>query len=236
MDGIHDLGGRHGFGKIDVDEKEIQFHEPYEGRVRSLVHAMTHAPDWSIDWFRHCRELIAPTDYLTRPYFDQWAQAYAAMLVNSGLATVAELATGKSAAGEGVAPVSSQATSQVTPNNSLPIPPPINAEKARAMVLKARRFDAEIDAKAKYSSGDGVLTITAVTNGHTRLPGYARGQVGTVITHHGAHVFPDAMAINDKRYEHLYTVEFAMHELWPEVSESSDTVTLDLWESYLERV
>ena len=74
MDGIHDLGGRHGFGKIDVNEAEVQFHEPYEGRVRSIVHAITQAPDWSIDWFRHCRELIDPTDYLTRPYFDQWAQ------------------------------------------------------------------------------------------------------------------------------------------------------------------
>ena len=97
MDGIHDLGGRHGFGKIDVNKAEVQFHEPYEGRVRSIVHAITQAPDWSIDWFRHCRELIDPTDYLTRPYFDQWAQTYSAMLVNSGWATVEELASGKSA-------------------------------------------------------------------------------------------------------------------------------------------
>jgi len=44
------------------------------------------------------------------------------------------------------------------------------------------------------------------------------------------------MAVNEKRYEHLYTIEFDMSELWPEAKESSDTVTLDLWESYLERV
>lgn len=218
MDGIHDLGGRHGFGKIDVNEEEVQFHEPYEGRVRSIVHAMTQAPDWNIDWFRHCRELIGPADYLTRPYFDQWTQTYGAMMVNSGWATVQELATGKSAgAVDG-------------------LPAPINAEKARAMVLKARRFDAEISAKAQYSLGDGVLTITEVTNGHTRLPGYARGQKGTVIAHHGAHIYPDGMAVNEKRHEHLYTVEFSLQQLWPEVSESTDTVTLDLWETYLERV
>ena len=35
MDSIHDLGGRHGFGKIDVNEAEVQFHEPFEGRVRA---------------------------------------------------------------------------------------------------------------------------------------------------------------------------------------------------------
>ena len=28
MDGIHDLGGRQGFGPIQVDEPEEQFHEP----------------------------------------------------------------------------------------------------------------------------------------------------------------------------------------------------------------
>lgn len=222
MDGIHDLGGRHGFGKIDVGDlsvgaEEVQFYEPYEGRVRSIVHAMTQAPDWSIDWFRHCRELIEPTDYLTRPYFDQWAQTYGAMMVNSGLATVDELATGKSQ----------------TPVEGLPVP--VDAAKARASVLKARRFDAEISAAPVYGVGDNVLTTTVVTNGHTRLPGYARGRTGCVIAHHGAHVFPDAMAVNDKRHEHLYTVEFAMAQLWPEASESTDTVTLDLWESYLER-
>ena len=42
-------------------------------------------------------ELILPLDYLSRPYFDQWAQVYAALLINSGLATVAEVATGKAA-------------------------------------------------------------------------------------------------------------------------------------------
>ena len=217
MDGIHDLGGRHGFGKIDVNEAEVQFHEPYEGRVRSIVHAITQAPDWNIDWFRHCRELIDPTDYLTRPYFDQWAQTYSAMLVNSGWATVEELASGKAAtAVDG-------------------LPPPVNAEQARSMVLKARRFDAEISAKPQYSIGANVHTITNVTNGHTRLPGYARGRSGVVIAHHGAHIYSDGMAVNEKRHEHLYTVEFEMQQLWPEVSQSTDTVTLDLWETYLER-
>jgi nitrile hydratase len=94
MDGIHDLGGRQGFGAIDVDEPEEPFHEPWEGRVRGMVNAMSKAADWNIDWFRHCRELIDPVDYLSRPYFDQWLQTYAAMLVNSGIATVDEIASG----------------------------------------------------------------------------------------------------------------------------------------------
>ena len=217
MDGIHDLGGRQGFGKIDVDEPEIQFHAPYEARVRSIVHAMTQAPDWSVDWFRHSRELINPADYLTRPYFDQWAQAYGAMLVNSGWATVEELASGKSAS-----PVKG-------------LPPPADAEKARASVLKEKRFDAPVDVPPIYAHNDQVRTVTRVSSGHTRLPMYARGKAGKIIDHHGAHIFADAMALAEKRYEHLYTVEFSLAELWPEVDDSKDTVTLDLWESYLER-
>ena len=95
MDGIHDLGGRQGFGTINVHETEVPFHEPWEVRVLGIVRAMSPAADWNIDWFRHCRELIEPVDYLTRPYFDQWLQTYAAMLVNSDIATVQELTGGQ---------------------------------------------------------------------------------------------------------------------------------------------
>ena len=95
MDGVHDLGGRQGFGAIDVNEPEEQFHEEWEARVRAMITVMSRAPDWNLDWFRFCRELIDPVDYLSRPYFDQWLQSYAAMMVNSGLATVEELASGK---------------------------------------------------------------------------------------------------------------------------------------------
>lgn len=216
MDGIHDLGGRQGFGKIDVNEPEQQWHEPYEARVRCIVHTLTRAPDWSIDWFRHCRELINPVDYLTRPYFDQWAQTYSAMLVNSGWATVNEISTGKaSSVIEG-------------------LPAPMTESQAKAIVLKEILFSADIDAKPKYRIADNIRTVTKVAPGHTRLPQYARGKPGRIINHHGAHIFADAMAVNEKRYEHLYTVEFDLTQLWPEATQSIDTVSLDLWESHLE--
>ena len=41
MDGIHDLGGRQGFGPVDVDEPDEVFHEAWEGRVWGIVFAMT---------------------------------------------------------------------------------------------------------------------------------------------------------------------------------------------------
>ena len=215
MDGIHDLGGRHGFGKVDVNEGEEQFQEEWEARMLAMVNGMTRAPDWTLDWFRHCRELIDPVDYLSRPYMDQWAQTYSAMMVNSGWATVEELASG---------------TAEHTVTD---VPAPMTAADVKARPMRARRFDTETDVKPVFDIGDAVVTTTVVTSGHTRLPVYARGKRGTILLKHGAHVFADDNAVNTKRYEHLYTVEFEAGELWPESQDSKDTISLDMWESYL---
>ena len=54
---------------------------------------------------------------------------------------------------------------------------------------------------------------------------------------HGAHVFPDAHAHGggeDPRP--LYTVRFTARELWgPDAPRARGSVSLDLWEPYLER-
>ncbi|MCH8240874.1 MAG: nitrile hydratase subunit beta, partial [Proteobacteria bacterium] len=94
MDGIHDLGGRQGFGPVDTQEKQVAFHSGWEARAFAIVRAMSRAPDWTLDKFRFTREQIGPADYLTRPYYDQWLQCYAAMMIGSGIASVAEIASG----------------------------------------------------------------------------------------------------------------------------------------------
>jgi hypothetical protein len=152
MDGIHDLGGRQGFGPVAVDEPQEQFHEPWEARVRGMVNAMSRAADWNIDWFRHCRELIEPVDYLSRPYFDQWIQTYAAMLVNSGLASVDELASGKAAA---------------------PAPglrPPMSAEQARRTSLGARWRMASPRTHACPVTRAGATAASSATTARTCCP------------------------------------------------------------------
>ncbi len=217
MDGIHDLGGREGFGEVETNESDEQFHEAWEARVRGMVNAMSRAPDWNLDWFRHCRELIAPSDYLTRPYFDQWVQTYCAMLVNSGYATVEELASGKS-----TAPVEGSRA-------------PMSVDAVKSTRLGAKRYDCEISELPVYAVGDSVRTRPHGVSGHTRLPAYVRGRAGRVTSHHGAHVLPDANALGEKRHEHLYTVAFEAAELWAEAQGRRESVYLNLWESYLER-
>src|SRR5262249_53110954 len=95
MDTVHDLGGVQGFGPVSIDDGGRPFQPHWEARMWGLNEAMRGDPGWPIDWWRHVRELILPVDYLTRPYFDQWAQVYAALLIDSGLAELDELATGR---------------------------------------------------------------------------------------------------------------------------------------------
>lgn len=217
MDGIHDLGGRQGFGPVDTGEREEAFHEPWEARTYGLVRGMTRASDWSIDWFRFCRELIDPVDYLSRPYYDQWLQTYAAMLINSGLATVDEIARGKASGGLPELPKA------MTPGE---------VETAKKVALDAGR---ESGPRPAFAPGDAVTLKALGSPTHTRLPGYLRGRSGTVEAYRGNHILPDANALGEERAEPLYTVWFYASELWPEAAGRNDRIYADVWESYIEK-
>jgi nitrile hydratase len=53
---------------------------------------------------------------------------------------------------------------------------------------------------------------------------------------HGAFVFPDSHAHGKgEDPQHLYSVLFEAPELWGTDRTCQDSVSLDLWESYLER-
>ncbi|MEM7224947.1 MAG: nitrile hydratase subunit beta [Pseudomonadota bacterium] len=217
MDGVHDLGGREGFGPIEVDEFERNFNTDWEARMWGVNGAMAQDRSWTLDWWRHVRELIAPNDYLTRPYFDQWMQIYAALMVDSGIATVKELARGRS-------------------DGSRPdLDPPLKAEDVLEATRKTARFDRPVDRAPAFEVGDRVVTRSHGHSGHTRLPRYAMGRPGVIQASHGAHVFPDLKARGKKHAEPLYSVAFQAADLWPEAAGRRDRVFLDLWESYLER-
>ena len=40
MNGVHDMGGMDGFGKVEPEPNEPTFHERWEGRVLAMVRAM----------------------------------------------------------------------------------------------------------------------------------------------------------------------------------------------------
>ena len=43
MDGVHDMGGMDGFGKVEVEKNEPVFHATWEGHVLAMVLAMQYA-------------------------------------------------------------------------------------------------------------------------------------------------------------------------------------------------
>ena len=72
--------------------------------------------------------------------------------------------------------------------------------------------------------------------GHTRLP-VTRAETGVIERDHGVYIFPDtnAHAQGEKR-QHVYSVRFTAREFWGEGASPRDSVHLDLWDDYLERV
>ena len=40
MNGVHDMGGMDGFGKVEPELNEPVFHAPWEGRVNAMMRAL----------------------------------------------------------------------------------------------------------------------------------------------------------------------------------------------------
>jgi hypothetical protein len=83
-----------------------------------------------------------------------------------------------------------------------------------------------------FRVGDTVRATRVDPPHHTRLPRYARGAVGTVTDLLGRYPLPDRTASGlSAEPEPVYAVSFAAGELF---GEGDHTVTIDLWESYLQ--
>ncbi|GAB2862313.1 hypothetical protein GCM10027176_75270 [Actinoallomurus bryophytorum] len=86
-----------------------------------------------------------------------------------------------------------------------------------------------------YGPGTRVRALAGDPDHHTRVPRYVRGHVGEIVEQEGEWPLPDdrARGITPPRVEAVYAVRFPARDLW---GTGSHTVTVDLWESYLEEV
>ncbi|WP_410523079.1 hypothetical protein, partial [Phocaeicola dorei] len=69
MNGVHDMGGMDGFGKVEPEANEPMFHEEWESRVLAMVRAMGAAGAFNIDTSRFYRETLPPHVYLSSSYY-----------------------------------------------------------------------------------------------------------------------------------------------------------------------
>jgi nitrile hydratase len=89
--------------------------------------------------------------------------------------------------------------------------------------------------EARFKIGDPVRTRLINPADHTRLPRYARGKAGTVEAVHGPYALPDLRAHGKGvAWQPVYNVRFSAPELWGEDGHGNDSVSLDLWEEYLQ--
>lgn len=112
--------------------------------------------------------------------------------------------------------------------------PTLRPEEVPAMVDNGFLLKLDVDIPPRFKPGDKVRTRNIHPRGHTRLPRYARGKVGTVIRDHGVYPLPDTNAHGNPKPQHVYMVRFAARELWGADAPAADTLHLDLWDDHLE--
>jgi nitrile hydratase len=221
MNGIHDMGGMHGFGRVDREENEPVFHAAWEGRVLGITRACSVQHLFNIDESRHAIERMAPLDYLGSSYYERWLDRNVRLLVEKSVITREEL---------------ERRMAQLAGDDD-PAPPHADPKLLARMLrtTKERTHFRQPGPPPRFAIGDRVLTRNDAPVGHTRLPRYARGKHGVIARVHGSFIFPDSNAHGQGEQSHpLYSVRFDAAELWGVSAEARAPVHVDLWERYLE--
>ncbi len=219
MNGVHDMGGMHGFGAVLAEQNEPVFHADWEGRVLALTVAMGASGEWNLDASRFARENRAPSDYLGKSYYEIWLAGLQRLLTERELVSEDEISAGRA----------------LEPRR--PVRRILAAGDVAAALGRGAPTSREPRRPARFNVGERVTAKNINPPTHTRLPRYARGHIGTVSATRGCHVFPDTNAHGGgEDPQWLYTVAFDGRELWGPETDPALTVSIDAFEPYLEPV
>jgi len=223
MNGVHDLGGMHGFGPVEREPDEPVFHADWERVMVAIQRDGLGRGVYNLDEFRHGIERMDPAHYLTSSYYEHWLDGITRLLLEKGVIAPDELEARAAYFAE-------HADAPATAPIAAPLPEP--RPRLPRETLSSIRPQV---APPRFAVGDPVLTRHDAPRGHTRLPRYARGKRGEIAALHGTHVFPDSHAHGGgEQPQPLYSVRFDGHELWGDAAEPGQVVYIDMWESYLE--
>ena len=112
----------------------------------------------------------------------------------------------------------------------------LTADMVPGVLAKGGPCDRPVSNAPVFAVGQQVRTRNFNPETHTRLPRYARAKTGLVEAVQGSFVFPDDNAHGKgENPQWVYTVVFDAGEIWGEGADPSLTVSIDAWESYLER-
>jgi len=217
MNGAQDVGGMMNFGPVIPEPESIRFHAEWEKRALGITLAAGAMGVWNLDITRSARESLPPAEYLSSSYYEIWISALSRQLVVEGLVTEEELS-------DGVARIPAK-----------PVPRILTAEMVGPVLKAGTHYNRKPEAPARFAVGDQVRTRVMNPWHHTRIPQYAKGKMGVVDKVHDVFVFPDTNA--HRKGEHpqwVYTVRFDAQELWGSDADKTVTVSIEVWESYLE--
>ena len=217
MNGAHDMGGTHGFGKVEPEANEPPFHAPWERRAFALTLAMAMPGGWNLDMSRFARENMPPADYLSKSYYQIWLAGLETLLCERGLAGADEIAAGR--------PL----------HPAKPVARTLSSADVAQVLYRRSPTLRPAKTPARFAVGDKVRAKNMHPRTHTRLPRYVRGHVGMIERAHGCHVYPDSHALGrGENPQWLYTVRFDGRELWGADADPTLKVSVDAWEPYLE--
>jgi nitrile hydratase subunit beta len=219
MNGVHDMGGMDGFGKVEPESNEPIFHAKWESRVLAMVRALGAAGAFNVDASRFYREALPPHVYLASSYYKKWLLGLEDLLIDKGFVGADEVAQGHAL------------------EPALPLKRGKFTVDDVERIMVRGKFAREAPAPPKFRPGDRVRAKNIHPLTHTRLPRYVRGHVSVVERDHGCHVFPDSAAIGaGENPQWLYTVVFDGRELWGPDTDPTIKVSIDAFEPYLEPV
>jgi nitrile hydratase subunit beta len=221
MNGVHDMGGMHGFGPVVREADEPVFHAAWEGRLVGMRRALGVLGLVTSPESRRAIETMDPAHYLAASYYERWLDAFERLLLEKGIVTADEVAA-------------RVAVYTGDPDAPLPV---VNNPTAAGLPARftAREALPPEEITPRYVPGDAVRVRVAHPAGHTRRPRYVRGRRGRIHRVQGTFPLDDETAYGRRgRPEPVYSVEFDARELWGDSAEPNQRVHLDLWESYLE--
>ena len=215
MNGIHDMGGMHGYGPIIAEENEPYFHHEWERQAFPLFASLYVGGHFNLDEFRHAIERMTPAHYLETSYYEHWMHAFETLLLEKGVITIDELA------------------GRTKPIPLAPGATVLTKDMVQPVISTGASARVGHDIAPRFQVGDHVRAKNLNPTTHTRLPRYVRNKVGRIESDHGVFITPDSMAHGlGEHPQHVYSVRFTALELWGKPL--PDKVYIDMWDDYLE--
>lgn len=225
MNGIHDMGGLHGFGPVHVEPNEPVFKTEWGSRIFCMVQVIDSLGVWNLDEHRHEIELMAPEDYISHTYYGRWMFAMERILYRRNILSKAEV---------------DRRVEEISFDKRNLVPAELGARnwplaESDKVPWGAWRKDETVN--PAFAEGQRVQVRNIHPPGHTRVTAYTRGKTGKVFRVNAqAWVFPDTRAHHrGENLQAVYTVRFDAQTLWGEEhAEPNSYVYIDLSENHLE--